>query len=77
MGDSFHVALLHPGDAAWTSAQRNGVSIYRDDRDCCCVAYRDGRIVLCAGSSWRLLPAQAKAAAGGSQTRWMPHEPTS
>lgn len=51
MGDSFHVALLHPGDAAWTFAQRNGVSIYRDDRDSCCVAYRDGRIVLCAGSS--------------------------
>ncbi|CAL4981341.1 unnamed protein product [Urochloa decumbens] len=79
-GDSFHAALLRPGDAAWTFVQRNDVSMfYGWDR--CCVSYRGGggRIVLCYKDYWWILPAQAGGSAivggGGRRSRQLPDEP--
>ncbi|CAL4993759.1 unnamed protein product [Urochloa decumbens] len=83
-GDSFHAALLRPGDAAWTFVQRNDVSMVGWDRCCVtCVSYRGGRggrIVLCYKDCWWILPARAGGSAtsvggDGRRSRRLPDKP--
>ncbi|KAL6658551.1 hypothetical protein ACP70R_004137 [Stipagrostis hirtigluma subsp. patula] len=70
----FYAALLRPGDAAWTFVQRNHLILYTSQRDSCCAAYHEGKIVLCCRGLWRIMSAQGAATIDGRLWRTMPDE---
>ncbi|KAL6658218.1 hypothetical protein ACP70R_003804 [Stipagrostis hirtigluma subsp. patula] len=57
---TFKVALLRPGEAAWTLLQRTLRISVTDSRYHCCVAYHNGNILLCCDERcWFIVPGQA------------------
>ncbi|KAL6658216.1 hypothetical protein ACP70R_003802 [Stipagrostis hirtigluma subsp. patula] len=63
---TFNMALLRPGDTAWTSVQGIfGLPLHsRSNTDICSMAYHGGKIIQCHGCSWRVVSAQADGTAG-------------
>nr|CAB3489455.1 unnamed protein product [Digitaria exilis] len=74
-GHSFHVALLRPGDAAWTFVQRGDVYMPSESWRCCCVAYRRGRILMCHDRWWWLLRLETEPGMWHRREGWEPDEP--
>ncbi|KAL6658547.1 hypothetical protein ACP70R_004133 [Stipagrostis hirtigluma subsp. patula] len=84
--DEFNMALLRPGDAAWTFVQRDDLCVYSGGRDRYCVACHGGKIVVCHDDLWCIVPTQAEAQDAADDRWWrrqgrpwrlMPNEPGS
>jgi hypothetical protein len=58
IANGFDVAIRQPGDdAEWRLVRRNSIHVHDDDRRRCCLAYHDGKIVLCVEDKRLIEPA--------------------
>ncbi|GJN06874.1 hypothetical protein PR202_ga24644 [Eleusine coracana subsp. coracana] len=66
---SFSASLLPPSDAAWTSLRKT-LPIRPYEKDRFCMAYHNGKIVLCRGQEARCITATKSVVLAGKDDAW-------
>ncbi|CAO2143624.1 unnamed protein product [Urochloa humidicola] len=69
------MALLHPGDTAWTMVRIPDIlDVSPDNRNRCCIAYYKRKIVACLDNTWCVATA-AEASEADSRDDWWNRKP--